>query len=268
MMKFALHAWCDKEYLAQADEIIVKYSEKERILEYPELYPNAAVTIQCYKETANDIDWKWLKSMAPLFPHGFSVGVIYFNMIPIARLHGLNAYFLSYLDTFAELNRAYHEGSSYVYLNQPLFSQHDKVVRFGIPVRWTPNVVDASMRNVLGKLEHGTWIRPEDLPLYDIIDGCIVEFPGANGSRAEQALFRIYKSGVWEQDLGLLLLEFKGMNVANYLIPPDFGKTRCNCAQKCETFPNGDGCHICEHALQIADFNNVNEYFNSELQPV
>ena len=31
MMKFALHAWCDKEYLAQADEIIVKYSEKEQI---------------------------------------------------------------------------------------------------------------------------------------------------------------------------------------------------------------------------------------------
>lgn len=61
MIKFALHAWCDREYLAQADEIIVKYSEKERILEYPELYPNVAVTIQCYEETAADIDWKWLK---------------------------------------------------------------------------------------------------------------------------------------------------------------------------------------------------------------
>ena len=44
-MKYALHAWCDKEYLRQADEIIVKYSEKERSLEYPELYPNAAITI-------------------------------------------------------------------------------------------------------------------------------------------------------------------------------------------------------------------------------
>ena len=116
-------------------------------------------------------------------------------------------------------------------------------------MRWTPTVVDASMHTILSKLEHGTWIRPEDLQLYDIIEGCTVEFPDVNGSRAEQALFKIYKSGVWEQDLGLLLLEFKGMNVANYLIPPGFGKARCNCSQKCETFPNGDGCHICEHAL-------------------
>ena len=268
MIKFALHAWCDREYLAQADEIIVKYSEKERILEYPELYPNAAVTIQCYEETAADIDWKWLKNMAPLFPKGFTIGVVNFNMIPIAKSYGLKAYFLSYLNTYAELNRACREGLAYVYLNQPLFSSHDKIKRFGIPVRWTPNVVDASMHNILSKLEHGTWIRPEDLQLYDIIEGCIVEFPDVNGSRAEQALFKIYKSGVWEQDLGLLLLEFKGMNVANYLIPPGFGKARCNCSQKCETFPNGDGCHICEHALQIANRNSISEYFDSELQSV
>ena len=147
--------------------------------------------------------------MAPLFPKGFSIGVIYFSMIPIAKSHGLDAYFLSYLDTYAELNRAYREGSKYVYLNQPLFSSHDKVKRFGIPVRWTPNVVDASMHNILSKLEHGTWIRPEDLQLYDIVDGCIVEFPGVNGSRAEQAFFRVYKSGIWEQDLGLLMPLFE-----------------------------------------------------------
>lgn len=260
-MKFALHAWCDKETLAQADEIIVDYKEKERILDYPEDFPQTAVTI--HVRQGQDIDWEWLKGMRHSFPFGFTIGTSDIQTFHKAHEYELKSYLLSYISTFAELNRFYKENAAYVYLNQPLFSMHEKIKRFNIPVRWTPNIIDASGQNCLIDFTHGTWIRPEDIELYDIIPKCIVEFPGMSSSKAEQALFQVYKKGIWEQDLGLLLPQLKDMGIANYLIHDDFGKMRCNCGQICETFPNATGCHACNNAILLANKEILNDYFNN-----
>ena len=253
-MKYALHARCEKQFLKQADEIIVSYREKDRLLDYPELYPEAAVTIQCYETDPDNIDFKWLAAMAPQFPKGYSVGFLSLQLLSIARDLNINAYLLRYITTYAELNKLKELGACYVMLGQPLFSSVNKVKRFEIPVRWTPNIVDANNFG-LSDIIHGTWIRPEDLHLYDEIPDSVAEFPGARDYKAEQALFKVYKRGEWKQDLGFLLLEFKGMNINNYLLSTDetFGEKRLNCHQMCEETPGGSLCHYCNTNMRLAN---------------
>lgn len=176
------------------------------------------------------------------------------QLLEEAGSKNINAYLLRYITTYAELNRLKSLNVCYVMLGQPLFSSIDKVRRFEIPVRWTPNVVDNSNFG-LNSLAHGTWIRPEDLKFYDEIPDSIAEFPGARDYKAEQAFFRVYKKGEWQQDLGSLLLEFKGMNINNYLLSTDesFGKTRMNCHQMCEETPGGVLCHYCDTCFRLAN---------------
>ncbi len=261
-MKYALNAWCEKKYLAQADEIIVPYKEKGRTLDYPELYPEAAVSIQCYGYKAQEIDWEELQRISKMFPKGFSVGVMDIDSIRAARLCKLPVYMLKYINNFAELNQLKREGVCCVYVDQPLFSSCNKLKEFNIPIRWTPTVVDSSI-GFLENLLHGTWIRPEDIDQYDIIPECIVEFPESNGSRAEQAFFRVYHDyKKWDQDLGYLLREFKDKDYANYLIDPELVRHRQNCHQRCEEKPYGQGCHICDNVFNIANHDKVQAYFD------
>lgn len=256
-MRYALHAWCDKKYLAKADEIIVKYKEKERILDYPDQYPQAAVTIQCFDENLEDIDWKWLQAMKEQFQQGFSIGVNTIDGLHIAHEYKIPAYLLKHINNFAELNRAYGAGACYFYVDQPLFSSINRLKEFGVPIRWTPNLVDSSPGYLL-RILHGTWIRPEDIDKYDIIPGCTVEFPQTqltNGSTAEQSYFKFYHDDKeFDFDLGMLLPEFKGFNIENYLIDPNLAEARMNCGQRCEWRPRGLGpCQICDRVAENAN---------------
>lgn len=152
-----------------------------------------------------------------------------------------------------ELNRLYNAGVPYIYLDSPLFFSIDKVKRFNIPVRFLPNMVDASP-GYLTAMAHGTWIRPEDLQRYDVIPNSIVEFQNTVNPKAEEAYWRVYaQDGFWKGDLGYLLPEAKGLNIANYLIIPEFGESRMTCRQHCEEYPLSAGCHLCDRALLLAN---------------
>lgn len=251
-MRYALRARCDKKHLQQADEIIVFYKERERILDYPEEYPNAAVTIQCFDVSDDEIDWKWFAAMKPNFPNGLTVGVNTHDGVIAGKLWEVDTYLLKYINTYAELNELIEEGACYVLLDQPLFSSIDKIKRFNIPVRWIPNITNPYGH--LQRLTHGIWIRPEDIEQYNIHEKCVVEFIQPPGlTRGEQALFDIYKKGTWEQRLGNLVQDFNEKDWVNYLIDEELITKRLNCGQRCEEYPQGNGCHACDLALQLSD---------------
>lgn len=251
-MKYALTTKCSKKYLDLADEIIVPYKEKERLLDYQEQYAEKPVTVQCWTQYNNMIDTKWLKGVATQYPKGFSVGVTSMTDLKNILAEGLPAYFLRTINNFAALAALQEMGAAYVYLDQPLFSSLDKVQRFDINVRWVPNLVDASP-GYLQRMAHGTWIRPEDIKLYEeMFPNSICEFIGAETAQAEQALYRIYKSGEWKQDIEFIMPEFKDQGIANWLIDDQVGKQRLTCRQRCEEYPNGAGCHSCDLGLQLA----------------
>ena len=175
-----------------------------------EEFKDKQFTIHCYDCKSEDIDWGYLKKMQSVYSNTFTIGVNVFSDISRAKEWGFNAYMLKFINNYAELATLKEAGACYVYLDQPLFSSLDKVKRFGIPVRWMPNLVDASP-GYLSRPLHGTWIRPEDIDEYDIIDGCICEFVSHNGIVGEQAAFRVYsEQKAWPFDIGLLMPEFEG----------------------------------------------------------
>lgn len=267
-MKYALHARCDKQYLLLADEIIVDYKERMRILDYPEQYPKAAVTIQCYDENVGDIDWTWLKGLSKQFPN-FSVGVIDTATLQFGLSLKLKMYLLKHINNFAELNTLYELGVNYLYVDQPLFSSCDKLKNFNIPIRWTPTLVDSS-KGYLSRLIHGTWIRPEDLDQYDIIPGCITEFDRSiNGNRQEQSYYKFYaQKKEFPSGVQFLWPALDGLyDTDNWLLDNELVTYRMNCHQKCEEVPNGQGCHICDKAFLIANAEKVKQYINEAIKP-
>lgn len=257
-MKFALHSNCDKSYLQKADEIIVYYKDREKLMDFPDKYPGKAVTIQCYSEAVSDIDWEWCVSVSKIFPQGFSMGLMSISAIQEAISRGLKAYMLKTINTFMELDYLRSIGVSYVYLDEPLFFLIDKVKTFGIPVRYIPNLVDSSP-GYLQRPQHGTWIRPEDFHMYDF-EGCIAEFQGIH-TKGEMAYFRVYKEQKeWLGRFNLLLPDLEGFDVDNFLLESELTEKRLNCGHRCEASPGGTGCHLCDMAFQLARRELVTDY--------
>ena len=257
-MKYALHARCQKNFLKKADDIIVDYKEKERILDYPEEYPDTAVTIQFYNVPIEEIDWIWLQNMAPMFPKGFTLGFVDMLSLRMALDLKLKAYLLKHINNFAELSMLKEIGVCFVYLDQPLFSSIDKIKKYELPVRWTPNLVD-STPGYLQRLQHGSWIRPEDIDMYNINDGCICEFISSNGYAGEQAYFKIYTKKMWPQDFGYIYPEFENLNINNFLLTSKLTEIRLNCHQRCEETPGGAGCHVCDLEFFMANNDRLHK---------
>ncbi len=257
-MKFALHMNCSKKYLLDADEIIAFYKDKDKIMDLAETYPDKAITIQCYHEDVKDIDWNWCISISKVFPKGFSMGFISVPALRMALDYGIKAYALKTVNSFMELDYLRDMGVCQVYLDEPLFFSIDKVKIFGIPVRYIPNLVDSSP-GYLQRPQHGTWIRPEDLEMYDFGD-CIAEFQGIH-TKGEMAYFRVYKQQKeWVGSFGLLLPELEELEVDNFLLDSELTEKRMNCNHKCESSPAGSGCHLCDMAFKLANKDFITDY--------
>lgn len=260
-MKFALHMNCSKKYLLDADEIIVYYKDKDKIMDFPEKYPNKPITIQCFNEDIGDIDWEWCSSISKVFPQGFSMGFINIVSLREALNRNIKAYMLKTINSFMELDYLRSIGVCQVYLDEPLFFSIDKVKSFGIPVRYIPNLVDSSP-GYLQRASHGTWIRPEDLDMYDF-EGCIAEFQGIH-VKGEMAYFRVYKEQKeWLGRFNLLLPDLQGYDVDNFLLESELTEKRLNCNHKCESVPNGEGCYLCDTAFDLARRELVTDYIES-----
>ena len=142
-------------------------------------------------------------------------------------------------------------------LAEPLFFEMDIVKQFGVPVRMVPNVayIDGLPRE---DGVCGTWVRPEDLDLYeDYVE--VVEFEDAN-LKKEQALYRIYaEQKNWPGDLQMIItnLNHDGLN---RIIVPDFAEKRLNCGQRCQKTGN---CKLCYRALTLAMPDKIRDYMEA-----
>ena len=236
------------------------------MLDFPEEFPQASINIKCYETDPNNIDFKWLAAALPNYPKSYTIGFLTWNLLDTAKAFGLNAYLLRSINTYAELNALKDVGVSHVILGQPLFFSLDKIKRFGIPIRWIPNLVNSGSLP-LSELSHGTWIRPEDISKYDILPDCVIEFLNAKDFKAEQALFRVYKKGAWQQDLGLLFPEFAEYNINNYLLfsNEDYScDKRLNCHQLCEESPGRTLCHYCNTWFKLANPDLIKAFKNTQ----
>lgn len=238
--------------MSKADEIRVQYRDRRSIPDIAEHYPEATINLtRYYPDCDIEIDWQEINNYKILCKDNFVFGLSLEDEMLLARSKNIDFYYLGALRTFQELNDMKRLGACRVRLGAPLFFQMDKVKKFEIPIYAVANVANGDTVFSREDGVTGTWIRPEDIALYeDYID--VIEFN--HHKTGEQALYRIYaEQKAWSSGINLIIKDIN-YEATNRMISPDLAKTRLNCGQRCQE--NGQ-CHLCYRTLDLANPDKI-----------
>lgn len=251
-MKFCLSNRQSKEYLTKADQIKVQFRDRKSIPDLILDYPGKEIILE--NPHSEELDWNELQTWRMLAKDDFVLCLSDpVQLIEAIRL-GFKAYFGWTISDYEVLNTVLEMGVCYVRVSGPLFFDLDHV---NGNIRVTANIAfeDGLVRKD-GVI--GTYIRPEDVELYDeYID--VIEF-GDCDLKKEQALYRIYaEQKEWPGDLGMIITGLNHTGV-NRMIHPDFAKRRISCRQRCKS---GGVCLSCYRFLNLANPGLFTEIKNS-----
>ena len=253
-MRICLSARQQKEYLERVDEIIFEYRDRDAVIKYHDLYPDKMMNLNC--SDILKIDWEQIIKIKDYIGENFVIGIDDVNIASICNNFKIKFYFTYPITSYDELSAVINLGSYYIRLGASLFFDLDNIQKFfpEIKIRLIPNVAYDDQYTRYSGI-YGTWIRPEDLILYDEYAD-IVEFQAEDPQR-ERALYRIYiEEHTWPGDLDMIITNFNATG-QNAFLPPDMGEKRLNCRQRCMS---RQPCHICKIALAIADRDLLEDY--------
>lgn len=156
--------------------------------------------------------------------------------------------------TFYDLHALKNLGAEYALIDSPLVQDIMRAADVGIKLRVVPNVAYyAYIPREDGVC--GSWIRPEDLYLYEPFIN-VIEFEDCD-IKKEQALYRIYmEQKAWSGDLKMIItnLNYPGVN---RMIPHDLAAKKMTCGQRCLT---GSHCRLCYRYLELANPELLRQY--------
>lgn len=244
-MKYCVSGRQGRAVLAKADEIEMEYKDRERLLDYTTQFNDKAFIVKIPKEEEN-IDWLVLKALAEKFSD-FYIALGDLNRVNELKTYGLKYYWSYPIVTWEELDAIVELEPDYLFLGAPLSFSLEKVkIRYNIPIRLCVNLAyNAYIPRKNGIT--GSWIRPEDIEVYEQWVDSIVFSTDDLGK--ESTLLDIYKfNKVWPGNLNLLITNLN-YNIDNRAIPEEFGKIRANCGQRCKEKQN---CHFCDIAFDFA----------------
>ena len=264
-MKYCLSSRCTPKYLSQIDEIKVEWRDRDSILDLINTYQSATIVLICEEEINQEIEEINMLNRAAA---GRLICCLRsLNAAPILKSHNIRFYWGFPCETHYELHALKEMGVCYVRLGAGLFFDMSYVKKIGIPVRATPNVANLAYMPFVSGIP-GTWIRPEDIDIYDK-EGYVdtIEFEDCNTTK-EEALFRIYglEQG-WDGPLNELFTNFES-DARGCLIHPDVAEARLNCRQKCQREGN---CQICYRAMKLANkdiWEKIKTQFNIQKEKI
>lgn len=242
-MKYCMLGRQPKSILKQADEIKMYYSDKDRIIDYIEDFPDKTIILEVPKDIEN-LNWTLFEMYAKRI--NFVLCLANLDLIPKCQEHGIKFYWMYPVSTYMELWALANLYPEYVLLDGPLCFDLPKVKQMtSAKIRMCPNLADVGYIPKENGLR-GPWIRPEDVDLYgDYV--YVFEFYATELSR-EAVLLHIYKDNKnWPGDLNLLITNLN-YNINNQLLPKEWGEVRRDCGQRCMEYGS---CHFClRNAIQ------------------
>lgn len=171
-------------------------------------------------------------------------------MIQEAIKQGFAVYYTPAVKDYMALHALEAMGCSEILIDGPLFFDLPQVRKSTKMIIHTcPNL---SLYNHLSHQNpiHGTWMRPEDVPLYEpYID--VLEPHGVTPS-AQGTAYKIYAIDThWNGDIANIILDFNKDNkiVPNYNIISDLAERRVDCKQSCERLGS---CTLCDRGFTLA----------------
>ena len=245
-MKYCLSSRQNREYLLKADEIKVKYKDKNVIFDLTQKYPKATIILETPFDPTISLDWDEMKRLNILAHENFILCLANLRDVEKCKENNIKFYFGLPISSFYELQSLKNLGVCYFRLAPPAFFELDKVKNLGVPVRAVPNLAyDNYFPHENGIC--GSWIRPEDTELYsDYIE--TYEFEGVELNQ-ERALWDIYNRGEWKGNLNHIFINFN-FPADNTAIPQNsIAIRRLTCGQKCQS---GSNCNLCERYLKYA----------------
>ena len=253
-MKYSLNARQDAEYLRKADEIKIQYRDIAIVPDLKEKYPAAALVVEV--PPAQEWDIAKVKEAFILSKNTLTICIpeIKGYIVEGLKSNGIPFFYGYPITNDWELAAALKVGVSQVRIEAPLFFNQDRLKNLGVKVRVTANTASQGYLPFTGI--NGSWIRPEDVDLYENID--IIEFEDCDKDK-EQALYRIYaEQHAWPGKLSTLISNIDH-DCVNRMLPPDFTKARLNCGQRC-TY---GACSLCSRYAYLADPDLLKNYLSS-----
>lgn len=186
-MKVCLSSRQNAMYLKKANEIKVRFRDRKVIPDLAEEYPQATIILQ---QGADDVlDKKECEKYRILTRDKFIICLSDLDYADLCKDMNIPFYWGFAVQSYYQLSALKDLGVCYVRLDAPLFFDLDSVAKMNVPIRAVPNVAyNDGLKRTNGV--NGTWIRPEDLKLYEnYID--TIEFERCNQIQ-EQGLYRIY----------------------------------------------------------------------------
>lgn len=244
-MKYSVSGRQPKSVLQRADEIIMRYEDIDRIIDYIVELPDKTIVYHIPKG-ATDVNWTKLKTYNEQGKLILSLEDLHFAKLCVDN--GFKFYWSYPITTHYELNGIIALGPSYLFLGAPLCFELDKIKKkTNIPIRLCPNVAAPDYIPRENGI-CGQWIRPEDVAAYEkYVD--VLDFISRDLTH-EESLLHIYKENQsWPGNLNLLLTNFN-FHVDNRGIPDEIGETRATCGQRCMTT---SGCRFCETAVKFSE---------------
>lgn len=255
-MKYCLNNSQNQEYLKKADEIKIRYKDRHKIIDFIELYPKATIILDM-RGYDGLVEWDDIKRYKIITQNNFIIALNSLGDASYCKNENIKFYWNFPISTFYDLQAVKNIGAEYALIEAPLTHNIIKAAQVGIKLRMVPNVAYyAFIPRDNGVC--GSWIRPEDLYMYEPYLEAI-EFEDGD-IKKEQALFRIYcEQKKWPGDLGMIITNLNYLGV-NRMIPSDLTKKRMTCGQRCQS---GGHCKLCYRYLDLANPELLKTYLNN-----
>ena len=262
-MKYCVSGRHQYPTLRKADEIKVRYEDRNRIMDFVEEIPDKTILLVMPNFEPDYDTWHMYDEK---FEGGFYIGLFELPYAQELNEAGIKWYWPFPITSYYELREILALGPSQIVVGAPLSFELSTVksIAKNIPIRMSCNC--ARPNHLIGRPGatgiYGQWIRPEDVEVYEEYISTL-EFDNVlHDLKKESTLLHIYKDNEeWPGNLNLLFDNF-GLNVDNRAIPEELGEARMNCGQRCM---KTGACHLCETAFKFAE-NIRQEHFNRKQQ--
>ena len=252
-MKICLNSHQTSEYLKKADEFKILYKDRHKIIDFVENYPSKVIILDM-KGYNGIIAWDDIKRYKKMTRNNFIIALNDLADIKYCKEENIKFYWNFPISTFYDLQAIKNLGAEYAIIDAPLFFNIKEAANIGVKLRVVPNIsYYAFIPRDNGVC--GSWIRPEDLVLYEPYIETI-EFEDCD-IKKEQALYRIYiEQKKWPGDLGMIItnLNYPGVN---RMIPSELTERRLQCGQKCQS---SSSCQLCYRYLDLANPSLLERY--------
>ncbi len=242
--------------LKKADEIKVKYKDRERLIDFVEKLPNKTIILDL-DEIEYDLNLKQLQMYKEKF-NDFYLAIHDLRKVIEIKEYDIKWYWPYPVTSYYELNQILRLNPSYVFLGAPLTSDLPKVRKLipdNIKIRMVANCASPQYLKTSIPFNNiiGSWVRPEDVEFYELYVDCL-EFDnlvnGEPSTRREETLLRIYQEDKkWPGNLNLIINDLN-VDVDNRLLPEEWSSIRSQCGMKCMS---GLGCRFCNNVFRTAE---------------